>query len=364
MKKTISMILALAMLCCSLVGTGITGYASTNVREAQLVEIGEEYKLQTTFDESVMYETAHYWVRLKSADAGAYVFWTSTGSEDDFAFPLVYRSITAAESCDLNSVLDIEGMIFDEKDETKIGLVYNLTANRSYYVDVVNINYDDEFTEPEVTFSINTHTHTYKNYSYPADTEDDGETGKMCTTCYSEKNVKTIPYVKTISLSRTSYTYSGKSCKPAVTIKDRTGKTLVLGTDYRISYPKDKVSVGTHTITIKFIGKYEGTVKKTYTIKPKGTSIKSLTASKKAFTAKWNKQTQKTTGYQLQYSRYSDFQNATTITFSKNTTLSKKVTGLAGGKKYYVRVRTYKTVNGKKIYSSWSKVKTVTTKKY
>ena len=31
-------------------------------------------------------------------------------------------------------------------------------------------------------------------------------------------------------------------------------------------------------------------------------------------------------------------------------------------KKYYVRVRTYKIVNGKKVYSSWSKVKSVKTK--
>lgn len=31
-------------------------------------------------------------------------------------------------------------------------------------------------------------------------------------------------------------------------------------------------------------------------------------------------------------------------------------------KKYYVRIRTYKTVSGKKVYSSWSKAKTIKTK--
>jgi len=36
--------------------------------------------------------------------------------------------------------------------------------------------------------------------------------------------------------------------------------------------------------------------------------------------------------------------------------------GLKSGRKYWVRVRTYKTVNGKKYYSAWSKVKTVTVK--
>ena len=42
---------------------------------------------------------------------------------------------------------------------------------------------------------------------------------------------------------------------------------------------------------------------------------------------------------------------------------SKKVSKLKGGKKYYVRIRTYTTVNGVKFYSPWSKAKTVTTKK-
>ncbi|MGI6170795.1 MAG: hypothetical protein ACOYIC_03550 [Butyricicoccus sp.] len=48
---------------------------------------------------------------------------------------------------------------------------------------------------------------------------------------------------------------------------------------------------------------------------------------------------------------------------TSNKTVSKKVTKLTAKKKYYVRIRTYKTVSGKKYYSSWSKAKTVTTKK-
>lgn len=39
-----------------------------------------------------------------------------------------------------------------------------------------------------------------------------------------------------------------------------------------------------------------------------------------------------------------------------------KVKKLKAKKKYYVRVRTYKTVKGKKVYSSWSKVKSIKTK--
>jgi hypothetical protein len=47
---------------------------------------------------------------------------------------------------------------------------------------------------------------------------------------------------------------------------------------------------------------------------------------------------------------------------SKNTTISKKITGLKAKKTYYVRIRTYKKVDGKTYYSSWSKASKVKTK--
>ena len=54
--------------------------------------------------------------------------------------------------------------------------------------------------------------------------------------------------------------------------------------------------------------------------------------------------------------------NKKTVTVKKKKTTSANVSSLKAKKKYFVRVRTYKTVNGKKIYSSWSKVKTIKTK--
>ncbi|MCM1115236.1 MAG: secretory protein, partial [Clostridium sp.] len=71
-----------------------------------------------------------------------------------------------------------------------------------------------------------------------------------------------------------------------------------------------------------------------------------------------------TTGYQIQYSTDKNFKkNNKTVTVSSNKTTSKTISKLSGKKKYYVRIRTYKTVSGTKYYSSWSSVKTVTTKK-
>ena len=68
-------------------------------------------------------------------------------------------------------------------------------------------------------------------------------------------------------------------------------------------------------------------------------------------------------GYQIQYSANSKFKRGNkTIKIKKVKTLSKKITGLKPSKKYYVRIRTYKIVNKKTYYSSWSKKKNVTTK--
>ena len=76
----------------------------------------------------------------------------------------------------------------------------------------------------------------------------------------------------------------------------------------------------------------------------------------------WNKNTA-VTGYQIQYSLKSDFSSKKTVTISKNTQTSKTITGLTKRKKYYVRIRSFKTVSGTKYYSAWSTSKATTIKK-
>ena len=69
------------------------------------------------------------------------------------------------------------------------------------------------------------------------------------------------------------------------------------------------------------------------------------------------------TGYQLQYATNSKFTSGRkNIKITSYKTVSKKVTKLKAKKKYYVRIRTYRTVSGKTYYSTWSKAKYVTTK--
>ena len=92
------------------------------------------------------------------------------------------------------------------------------------------------------------------------------------------------------------------------------------------------------------------------------TTITSVKTKSAAFTIKWKKKTN-IAGYQIQYSTNSKFKKGNkTIKIKKAKTVSKKITGLKPSKKYYVRIRTYKIVNKKTYYSSWSKKKNVTTK--
>ncbi|MCD7894782.1 MAG: hypothetical protein LUG60_13930 [Erysipelotrichaceae bacterium] len=173
----------------------------------------------------------------------------------------------------------------------------------------------------------------------------------------SKRNMSSL----SISLSKTSYTYNGNAKKPSVTVKYN-GKAISTS-NYTITYSKGRTKVGTYKVTIKAKGNnLTGSVTKTFKINPVKTSIKSLTKAKKAFTIKWTKKSTQVTGYQIQYSTSSKFSSSKTKTITSYKTTSKKITGLKAKTKYYVRIRTYKKVNGTKYYSSWSSTKTVTTK--
>ena len=219
--------------------------------------------------------------------------------------------------------------------------------------------------EVEARFNICTHK-TVKDKAIAATLTKDGKTeGSHCSICNMIiKEQKTVAAIKTVKLSDTSYTYNGKKKTPSVKVTDSKGKALSKNTDYKVTYPSERIDVGTYSVKVTFKGKYSGTKNLTFKINPKGTSISKLTSGKKKFTVKWKKQKNQTTGYQIQYAANSKFsKNKKTITVTKNSTTSKTIKKLKANKKYYVRIRTYKKVGSMKYYSTWSKSKTVTTKK-
>ena len=96
------------------------------------------------------------------------------------------------------------------------------------------------------------------------------------------------------------------------------------------------------------------------TAKPKKVKISKLKTSKKAVTISWKKVS--ASGYQIQYSTNKKFKNAKTVTVKKCKTTSKKITKLKKGKKYYFRIRAYKTQGKKNVYGAWSNAKNIKVK--
>ena len=192
-----------------------------------------------------------------------------------------------------------------------------------------------------------------------------GSKYKECTVCGKVLQTAEIPALgaKDISGAKVTVaskvTFTGTSRKPAVTVK-LNGKELVKNTDYTVKYSNNK-AIGKATVTIKGKGKYTGVIKKTFKIVPMKQVITSVTAKTKAFAVKWTKDLN-VDGYQIKYSTKSDFSGGKSVYVKKNTTVSKTFTGLTAKKTYYVKVRSYKTVNGTKYYSSWSSAKKVKTK--
>jgi hypothetical protein len=189
-----------------------------------------------------------------------------------------------------------------------------------------------------------------------------GYTLKTCSVCKS--TTKTDYTAKLIAMSKSAvsgvkstYAYTGKAIAPTVTVKY--GKTtLKKGTDYTVSYKNNKAT-GKATATITGKGKYSGTKTVTYIIVPKKATVSTVKSAKtKTVTVKWKKDSQ-ASGYQLVYSTNSKFKSSKSVNIAKNSTVSKTLTKLTKGKTYYVKVRAYKTISGKKYYGAYSAVKSV-----
>ncbi|MGN0458732.1 MAG: leucine-rich repeat protein [Eubacterium sp.] len=256
-----------------------------------------------------------------------------------------------------SNYVDAKGHIYDSGKVTKEATCTS-TGVKTYTCTVCG----DTKTE-----TIAKTAHTYKTTTTKATTSKNGSKVTKCSVCGTVKSKSTIYYPKTITLSTTSYTYNGSIKKPTVKVVGSNGKAIS-SSNYTVTYASGRKNVGKYSVKITFKGNYSGTKTLYFTINPKGTSISSVTAKSKGFTVKWKKQATQTTGYEIQYATDSKFtKNKKTVIVSKNSTTSKTISKLSAKKKYYVRIRTYKTVkvNGKStnIYSNWSKAKYVTTKK-
>ncbi len=185
-------------------------------------------------------------------------------------------------------------------------------------------------------------------------------TGMGDYTGYTSKNftiTKRAMTGGTVSVA-SSVSFTGSNITPSVTVKVA-GRTLTSGTDYTVSYSNNK-NVGTSNVYVYGKGNYSGSLSAKFDIVPAKQQIQKLETRYKGFYIDWA-QKGSATGYDVEYSVNSNMSGAVSkhLTANKPDTLT--VSGLAGDKTYYVRVRSYTNVNGKVYYGAWSDVKSIKT---
>ena len=161
-----------------------------------------------------------------------------------------------------------------------------------------------------------------------------------------KRNISTCT-VKKIS----NQNYSGKTKKPSLTIKCGT-KTLVNNVDYKVKYTSN-IKPGQAKIVITGIGaNLTGTKTVYFNIVPKKVSGFKASSYSRKIVIRWSKSSY-ASGYNVYYSTsksraYKSWGSTTANSITK--------TGLKRGKVYYLKVRPYKTIHGKRQYGMESKI--------
>lgn len=188
-------------------------------------------------------------------------------------------------------------------------------------------------------------------------------TGSMSTTFEitqaGNSITATAAYTKTAQAKAQTFKLNAKAKSGKVTYKSNNSNVKVDSTG-KVTITKNYSGVATITLTAGNRNYKSVTKKITITVIPATTSIKSIVnnVAKKAKVI-WNKLTY-TSGYQLQYSTNSSFASGNkTVNVKGGASYNTLVSNLVKGKTYYFRIRTYKVISGKNVFSTWSGKKSV-----
>ena len=165
---------------------------------------------------------------------------------------------------------------------------------------------------------------------------------------WTKNNEKVTGYkVYYYDYSKKAWKYSGKTTGTSYKVE-----RLKTGTTYKF-----KVRAYKNIDGKQYFGSYSSTVRTS--TKTKTPTLLKVTAGKKSATINLKKVLQ-ADGYQIQYSTNKNFEKNNKAT--STTKASKTISTLKSKKRYYFRVRAYRTVDGNRIYSSYSDIKSVKVK--
>lgn len=295
-------------------------------------------------------------VFLSSSQNGAAIYYTLNGATPTKSSAKYSAPITITKDTTIKALAVYQDASSD-------------VVSRFLYYDVMfaDANGDGKITDEDVDVAYNLYL---RGNDYDdgirenCDINDDGKIDLLDVFMIKNAVTRGTPCRKNIEkgevlLSTQKYTYNGKAKTPYATLLFN-NKALKKDVDYTVTY-SDNIEIGQATVTVTGIGNYKGELKATFAINPARQKISKLTSQYRGFAANWKKDT-KVTGYQVQYDVNKKFTSYKSKYVKTNSTYKKTFSGLKSKKTYYVRVRSYKTVNGVKYYGSWSAVKSVKTK--
>ncbi|MCD8337049.1 MAG: hypothetical protein LUD18_07210, partial [Lachnospiraceae bacterium] len=243
--------------------------------------------------------------------------------------------------------------------------VYRKTGSGSY--SLVKTTTDRSWTDTGTSAG---NTYTYQVYAYSGTTTSAASAEKSVTRPAASASTSTVTLAagKITSLTNTSagikikWTAVSGADGYYIYRKTSSGKYSRIKTiksASTVSYTDKKIADNNGTTYIYKVVPYSGSTKGTGTAsttvrltRTSLTSLKNSAAGK--MRVKWTSVTG-VTGYQIQYSTSKTFASGNkTKKVAGASSVKKTLSSLTKGKTYYVRIRTYKTVNGKTYYSAWS----------
>ena len=163
--------------------------------------------------------------------------------------------------------------------------------------------------------------------------------------------------ISKIVLSASKYTYNGKTHTPSVKVYNQKGKMLSAD-QYTVTYSYGRKNLGSYTVDVYGKGDVTGTASAKYVIAPAKMKTPSVKAGKKKLTVKWKKLGGGSQTYQI----YVLKKGTKKAKYYTSTGSSKTIKKLSKKKYYYTKIRSYKKINGKTYYGSWSGTKKVKVK--
>ncbi|MBE6816922.1 MAG: hypothetical protein E7520_04375 [Ruminococcaceae bacterium] len=272
---------------------------------------------------------------------------------------ILYQCITCSETQETQ--LDALGHHFVAEE------VVSPTCTNAGYSTYVCQNcpftYDGDYAEPL--------GHSYVTNIIAATHTEDGTATLRCSRCPHIKSKRKIFHISQVSVNQISYVYTGSKIKlPVVTAKASNGST-VAAKNYTVEYisrasgkrVSSVTAIGQYKAVVHFYNEYAGENTFYFYVKPKKQAVSKLSTARKSITAKWKKD-KAASGYEIQIATNKSFtKSVKKFTVSGNTSTSKKITNLKKGKRYYIRIRSFKSVkvDGKttKMYSDYSAAKSI-----